>query len=161
MRYSPIPSAQLQNLSREEAFLDTFEVTITDDETGSVKSWVAVLVVGVNDQPDAIDDLASTNEDTPVTINPVVNDVDPDEDGPLPNNILRLVPENTFTAYGAKVTIGTDFFTYDPTSSAYLQGLAVGQTATESVPTTTMDGSFVFANDDEFQVAADDRVLFF
>ena len=35
---------------------------------------------------------------------------------------------------------GPGSFTYDPTTSAFLNGLAVGQTAIELVGTTTMDG---------------------
>jgi hypothetical protein len=43
---------------------------------------------------------------------------------------------------------------YDPSTSEFLEGLAAGQTATDAVPYTLVDGSFVFANRDLFRVLA-------
>lgn len=160
VRYDPRGAPRIKALAREEPLLDVFSILVTDGETGLVPSWVVVLVTGVNDQPDARNDTASTNEDTPVTIDPLANDLDVDQDGNAPDNVLRLVPEEKITPLGARVVITPDSFTYDPTTSRDLpgfdlDGLALGETASESVVTTTMDGSFVFANDDHYQVAAD------
>ncbi|MCC7377683.1 MAG: tandem-95 repeat protein [Verrucomicrobiales bacterium] len=161
LRYNPTGSARLQSLAREEPLLDTFHLRITDDAAGIVDSLVVVLVTGVNDTPVAVDDVAGTDEDTAVTVNPVVlptatPDSDIDRDGFAPDNILKMVPEvkSTPPPAVALVTIGLEDFTYDPTVSSFLNGLAVGQTYVESVNYTLMDGSFLFAMDDRFQVAA-------
>ncbi|MBX3745654.1 MAG: tandem-95 repeat protein [Verrucomicrobiae bacterium] len=162
--YNPAGSSRLQALSRGEPLLDTFHIVVTDDQVGGdVESLVAVLVIGVNDTPVAVDDAITTDEDTAIAINPIQfppedpgqHDSDVDQDGSAPDDILRLVPEVRTTPAGALLTIGTDTFTYDPTVSAFLNGLAVGQIHVENVPYTVMDGSFLFANDDRFQVAAD------
>lgn len=161
LRYNPTASARLQSLAREEPLLDTFHLRITDDAAGIVDSLVMILVTGVNDTPVAVDDVAGTDEDTAITVNPVVlpvgnPDSDIDRDGFAPDNILKMVPEvkTTPAPANALVTIGLSDFTYDPTVSAFLNGLAVGQTYVESVNYTLMDGSFLFAMDDRFQVAA-------
>ncbi len=160
VRYDPRGVPRLEALAREEPLLDVFSIMVTDQEGGLVPSWVAVLVIGVNDTPEAVDDLATTNEDAPVTIAPLLNDRDLDQNGVAPDNVLRLVPAVLTTPLGARVTITADSFTYDPTTSRNLlgfdlDGLALGQTAQETVVTTTMDGSFLFANDDHYQVTAD------
>lgn len=164
VNYDPVVSSRLQSLSRGEPLLDTFQIVVTDDEAGGdVASWVAVLVLGVNDTPVAIDDAVAADEDTAFTINPILfppedpglHDFDLDRDGTAPDDILRMVPEIRTTAAGASLTVGPDAFTYDPTVSEFLNGLAVGQHHVDSVSYTVMDGSFLFANDDRFQVAAD------
>lgn len=164
LTYRPSVSARLQALARGEPFLDTFEVTITDDQLGDVPSLVAVLVRGVNDTPVARDDATTTDEDTALTLNPIrfppevtaQHDSDRDIDGSAPDNRLMLMPvAEAFSTRGARYTATADAFTYDPATSTFLNGLAVGQTAMDEVPYTVMDGSFVFANDDRFKVAAD------
>ncbi|MBL9139747.1 MAG: tandem-95 repeat protein, partial [Verrucomicrobiales bacterium] len=162
VQYNPVGSARLRSLAREEPLVDTFHLRITDDATGVVDSLVVVLVTGVNDTPVAVDDIAATDEDHAFTLNPIVlpsanPDSDVDRDGFSPDNVLKMVPEikTTPSPASALVTIGLDAFTYDPTVSPFLNGLAVGQTYVESVNYTLMDGSFLFALDDRFQVAAD------
>jgi len=62
----------------------TFDYTISDGKGGMDSASVTVTVVGVNDAPMAVDDVASqpgyliTSPDTPLTIDPLVNDSDPD-----------------------------------------------------------------------------------
>ncbi|WP_311201725.1 cadherin-like domain-containing protein [Sulfitobacter sp. S223] len=60
-----------------EAVID---YTITDGNGGFDDSRVFVTVTNVNDDPVAVDDQASTDEDTPVTIAVLGNDSDPDQD---------------------------------------------------------------------------------
>jgi VCBS repeat-containing protein len=60
--------------------VDTFEYTITDGEFFSTAT-VFITVAGVNDLPEAVDDLGiSTDEDTPVTIDVTANDNDVEDD---------------------------------------------------------------------------------
>lgn len=162
--YRPSVSARLQALSRGEPFLDTFEITVTDDESGNVVSLVTVLVVGVNDTPVARNDASGTDEDTPVSVHPIEilsgvppsPDTDADQDGSDPDDQLAMVPvAEAFSLVNARYVITPDTLTYDPTTSTSLNGLAVGQQAVDTVPYTVMDGSFVFANHDRFRVAAD------
>lgn len=150
------PSPALNNLAREEAVLDTFEVLITDDRGSDVPALVAVLVVGVNDRPIANSDQATTPEDTQVTILPLANDTDPDVNGSAPDNQLRILPvAPTVSAKGALVTLTPESLLYDPSVSEYYNRFVAGYEETEIVPYTAADGSFIFANDDLFKVQAD------
>ena len=60
-----------------EAVID---YTITDGNGGIDDSRVFVTVTNVNDAPVAVDDMAATEEETPVTIAVLDNDSDPDAD---------------------------------------------------------------------------------
>ncbi|MBK9237884.1 MAG: cadherin-like domain-containing protein [Rhodoferax sp.] len=57
---------------------DTFTYTISDGNGGTDTATVSVTVgPNANDAPDAINDIASTTEDTPVTVVVRSNDTDP------------------------------------------------------------------------------------
>ncbi|WP_299149975.1 tandem-95 repeat protein [uncultured Tateyamaria sp.] len=58
----------------------TITYTITDDQGGEDTATVTVEVTPVNDAPDAVNDAATTDEDTPVTIDVLANDTDVDGD---------------------------------------------------------------------------------
>ena len=56
---------------------DSFTYTVSDGSTAvRTRQPSDVTVTAVNDAPVAVDDIASTNEDTPVTVNVVSNDTD-------------------------------------------------------------------------------------
>ena len=59
---------------------DSFEVTVTDPSGETSTSTVNVTVDPVNDAPDAVNDVAETDEETPVTIDVLANDTDVDGD---------------------------------------------------------------------------------
>lgn len=59
---------------------DSFAYTVTDGNGGEARAVVRVTVRPVSDPPDAGEDLAVTDEETPVTIPVLANDFDPDED---------------------------------------------------------------------------------
>ncbi|MCH7498117.1 MAG: tandem-95 repeat protein, partial [Candidatus Marinimicrobia bacterium] len=59
---------------------DIFFYTVQDGHEGEDEGQVTVTVGGVNDAPVAADDIASTAEDTPVTIDVLANDSDVDGD---------------------------------------------------------------------------------
>jgi hypothetical protein len=59
---------------------DAFSYTISDGYGGESTAAVAVVVTPVNDDPVAIDDAATTNEDTPISIAALANDFDVDGD---------------------------------------------------------------------------------
>lgn len=59
---------------------DTFSYDITDPSGARDTATVAVTVSATNRQPAAVDDFAATGPDTPVVIDVLVNDGDPDGD---------------------------------------------------------------------------------
>ena len=90
--------------------LDNFSYTIEDGQGGAATALVAVTVTAVNDAPIAADDMATTNEDTAVTIDVLANDDDID------NDALQVV-EVGQTILGT-TTINPDYsITYTPTAN--------------------------------------------
>ncbi|MCH8856460.1 MAG: tandem-95 repeat protein, partial [Proteobacteria bacterium] len=59
---------------------DSFTYTIGDGNGGADTGTVTVTVNAVNDSPTAVDEGATTNEDTPVTVDVLANDTDPEGD---------------------------------------------------------------------------------
>ena len=59
---------------------DMFSYTVRDPSGNTATAWVTIIVTAVNDAPVAINDSATTNEDTSVGIQLVANDVDFDGD---------------------------------------------------------------------------------
>jgi hypothetical protein len=157
--YDPTGSSMLDSLAREELFLDFFDITVTDSHGGNVPALVVVIVVGANDSPRAVDDDLTTTEDEVLIVGPpglLANDEEDDIDGNPPDNKLRLLPVSGVpTAVDARVTITGDTLKYNPTFSSFLNGLGPGQTYVDSFQYAMMDGSFIFANDDVYKVAAD------
>ncbi|MBW7882604.1 MAG: tandem-95 repeat protein [Caldilineaceae bacterium] len=98
---------------------DSYTYTISDGNGGTDTATVTITVSGVNDAPDAVNDSASVNEDQPVTIPVLNNDVDPDGD-PLTvtdvsdpaNGSAVINPDGTVTYTPDPDFCGTDTFTY-------------------------------------------------
>jgi hypothetical protein len=97
---------------------DAFTYTVSDGTGGSDTATVSVTVHPVNDAPDAVDDTASTDEDTAVTISVLVNDVDVDGDtltilgiGQGANGSVAVSGSNLIYTPNANFQ-GTDSFTY-------------------------------------------------
>ena len=59
---------------------DSFRYTIADPSGAQATAVVAIDVISVNDPPAAVDDAASLDEDTAVTVDVVANDLDVDGD---------------------------------------------------------------------------------
>ena len=82
---------------------DTITYTISDGNGGTSTATVTVTVGPVNDPPVAVNDAASTNEDTPVTVAVLANDSDIDGN-PLtvtaatsPDGTVAINPDGTIT----------------------------------------------------------------
>ncbi len=122
---------------------DTLAITTNDlGNTGaggplSDTKSVAITVNAVNDAPVAKADSNSTHEDTPVSGNVLTNDTDVEGDA------LVVTNTGTFTTgTGATVVLNADgTYSYDPTTSASLNMLAVGETATDSFSYSISDGN--------------------
>lgn len=59
---------------------DTFTVAVSDGNGGIAEQVVNVTIVAVNDAPVAVADAVTTQEDVPVSLNVVTNDIDVDGD---------------------------------------------------------------------------------
>lgn len=98
---------------------DAFTYTISDGRGGSASASVSVTVESTNNDPNAVNDFAVTDEDTPVTIAVLANDSDPDGD-PLEVSGLSqpahgsavINPDGTVTYTPDPGFFGIDAFTY-------------------------------------------------
>ncbi|MBN1994744.1 MAG: tandem-95 repeat protein [Anaerolineae bacterium] len=84
-----------------------FTYTISDGHGGTAAATVTVTVGGTNAPPVAVDDSASTEEDTSVTIDVLGNDSDPDGD-------TLIVDSVGAPGHGSVVNNGNGTITYTP-----------------------------------------------
>jgi hypothetical protein len=127
---------------------DSFTYTVSDGNGGSATGTVNVTVTPANDAPVAADDSATTNEDTPVTVDVVSNDSDVEGDTLVVSAVTQGT-NGTVTFAGGSVTYtpnanfnGSDSFTY--TVSDGNGGTA---TATVNVTVTPVNDAPVAADD--------------
>jgi large repetitive protein len=97
---------------------DTITYTISDGNGGTSTATITVTVAAVNDPPVAVNDNASTAEDTPVTVAVLPNDSDRDGD-PLTvtnaiaaNGVVTINPDGTITYTPNPDFNGVDTITY-------------------------------------------------
>ena len=83
--------------------------TVSDGHGGTDTASIAITVNPVNDAPVAVDDAATTDEDTPVTIDVVANDYD--VDGTVVPSTVTVV---SGPAYGSVTNNGDGSITYSP-----------------------------------------------
>lgn len=99
----------------------TVNYTVNDNEGAtSNTATITVTVNGVNDSPVAGNDVATTNEDTPVSINILSNDSDPD--GTLNTSSVDLNPavagiQSTVTVTGGTFTAAAGVVQFTPTAN--------------------------------------------
>lgn len=75
---------------------DSFTVSVSDGDGGTADGAVLVTVTPVNDDPAAADDTAETDEDTPVVVDVLSNDADPD----LPYGDVLTIVDNIVATHG-------------------------------------------------------------
>ncbi len=116
---------------------DNFVYTVSDGDGGTDTATVTIAVNPVNDAPVAIDDLASTDEDTPVMIVVLANDADVDGDslsvasvGKASHGTVAVNPDSTVTYAPALNYTGMDSFVYTVSDGA---GGAASATVTIAV----------------------------
>ena len=127
---------------------DSFTYTISDGKGGTDTATVNLTVNPVNDAPDAVNDSATTAEDTPVTITVLSNDSDPDGDAlsvssvtqPL-HGTVAINPNGTVTYTPAANYNGPDSFTY-----TISDGHGGTDTATVNLTVTPVNDAPVFVN---------------
>ena len=108
------PNGQFNNLDDTESATDSFEYTISDGNGGTDTATATITITGNEDPTVIAPDLATTDENTPVVIDVLGNDSDPDDnDNPLTVDTVTQPPANqgTVTNNGTNVTFtpGTDF----------------------------------------------------
>ena len=110
--YDPTTSNILTALSDTETDTDTFTYTVQDPNDATSTGNVTITITGENETPIANDDIATTLTNTPVAINVLGNDSDPDG---TPLNIFPL-PFTTTSTAGGSVSTGNSLNTlvYSP-----------------------------------------------
>ena len=135
---------------------DTFTYTVSDGNGGSATETVAVDVININDVPVAVNDAASTDNVTPISINVLGNDSDVDGDALTvtaastpANGTVVINADNTVTYTAAANFSGTDSFTYTISDGN-------GGTASASATVTVSNvNDAPVAGDDAYTVAED------
>lgn len=113
------PNGQFDYLAPGQSADDTFSYTIADNYGEQDSANVIVTVTGVNDNPIGAEDTFVTDEDSPITVDVILNDTDVDD-----GDVLSLGSFNTVTAIGSVTSSGNQI-TYDPNGK--FQGLGVGE----------------------------------
>lgn len=103
---------------------DAVSYTVRDGSGAEDTATVNITIVAVNDAPVAVDDAATTDQETAVTLSPLSNDSDPDGDSLSLDSV-------TMPAFGAASISGNDIV-YTP---------AAGFVGTDSFGYTVSDGN--------------------
>jgi DNA gyrase/topoisomerase IV subunit B len=137
---------------------DSFTYTVSDPSGATATATVTVTVTPVNDAPVANDDVAVTNEDTPVTIAVLSNDTDVDSTALTVTGVSDPAHGNAATN-GTTVTytpdpnfFGTDCFFYDVSDGS------LTDTATICVTVNAVNDA-PSANDDSATTDEDTAVI--
>ena len=114
------PNGQFEYLQAGSSTTDSFTYTVSDSDGGTDTATVTVTINGVsdNDPPVAVNDTATTPEDTPITIDVLNNDSDVDGDTLIVDSVTQGTNGSVINN-GSNVTYtpvlgfnGTDSFNY-------------------------------------------------
>jgi hypothetical protein len=127
--------------------IDSFAYIITDG-VESDQATVTVTVVAATGPPDAVDDAPSTAQDTPVAINVLANDTDPDGDSLTVTDVTQPVNGSVVNNNDGTVTYtpNTGFFGSDSFTYTITDGFESDQ-ATVTVTVTPLDVAPVAVDD--------------
>jgi len=128
------PDGNVTAVPAGETALDSFSYIVSDEHGATATAVVTVTVTGINDAPTAVADSAATDEDSPVTIDVLGNDLDPDSGA-----ALVLVEVDTASLFfDLPVSVEPDgSVTFDP--SGRLDLMPEGATVTDSFGYTMAD----------------------
>ncbi len=129
---------------------DTFDYEVCDDgqPQGCDTATVTITVEAVNDAPNARNDSATTDEDTPVNIDVLDNDSDPDNDPlTITSNTQPSNGEVTCTATSCTYTPNENFNGKDSFTYTISDGNNATDTATVTVTVTAANDDPVARND--------------
>jgi len=148
LSYDPRNAAALQALRVGQAGVDTFAYTISDSRGGLSTATVTINVAGLNDAPIARPNSYTTDDNTPITGKNVITESPADTDADAGETALLVVSGvngggvgvPVLSTRGATVTItAAGLMTYDPTTSAQLNALTIGQSLTDTFTYTIQD----------------------
>ncbi len=166
------PSGRFDGLAAGQTAFDRFTYTVADGSGATSTATVTLLVQGVNDAPVGIDDTRSLTEDAGITVAAgsglLANDRDADSGDTLRvsaiNGLAASVGQTITLPSGALLRVNADgSYSYDP--NGRFDGLADGQTATDSFTYTVADAAgltstatmrLVIAGRNDAPVARDD-----
>ncbi|WP_417525568.1 beta strand repeat-containing protein, partial [Marinovum sp.] len=133
---------QYENLQVGETATETFTYTIQDGNGGSDQATVTMTINGVNDPVVAVNDTATTDEDTSTGGSVLTNDTDADLDtlsvSEVGGSSLAIGTPVTGSAGGSFVINADGTFTYDP--NGQFEALDTGDSTTDSVTYQATDG---------------------
>ena len=129
---------------------DSFTYSASDGNAVSNVATVTIAVTGVNDAPVAVNDAATTEEDTAVSGNVLGNDTDADAGTTLTaalgaspaNGTVALAADGSFTYTPNADFNGTDSFTYTASD-----GAAASNVATVTITVDAVNDAPVAVND--------------
>ena len=137
------PNDQFETLNSGETATDSFTYTLQDSEGATDTATVTVTINGNADLPVATDDTATTDEDSATSGAVLTNDTDADGDTLSVSEVngqAGNVGNQITLGSGALLTLNGDgTFDYDPNGA--FEGLAVGETGTDSFTYTVSDGN--------------------
>ncbi len=144
------PNGQFEYLAVGESATDTFTYTVTDGNGGFDTATVTILIIGVNDAPEAEDDYCYSPVGEIIAGNVLDNDTDVDTSDVLTTSLvsdvshgtLTLNSDGSFTYVADSGFKGVDQFTY-----LVDDGNGGTDTATVTLVTGTFNGG-VFIGDD-------------
>jgi VCBS repeat-containing protein len=119
------PNGQFEYLQAGGSTTDSFTYMVSDGYSGNDTATVTVTVNGLNDPPVAVNDSAVTKKDTPVIIDVLSNDSDPDV-----GDILTV--DSVTQGANGSVSNNGSYATYTP---------ATGFNGTDSFSYTVSDGN--------------------
>ena len=132
---------------------DAFTYTVSDGKAKATAT-VNVKVNPVNDPPKAVNDTASTAEDTPIGITVLANDTDPDHDTltvttvATPTHGTATITGNTITYTPTADYNGTDAFSYTISDGKLTSTASVAVTVTPvNDPPKAVDDTLTIAED--------------
>ena len=146
--FSYDPNGAFDDLSLDASRNDTFTYTIVDEGGLTDTATVTITVIGRKDAPVAVDDIFSTDQDTVLSgenvldANPTTPDSDPESD-PLTVSAINGVPgdlgQSIALASGAALKVDSDgSLSYDPDGN--FDHLPMGITALDGFDYTITDG---------------------
>ncbi|MCU0837671.1 MAG: Ig-like domain-containing protein, partial [Rhodospirillales bacterium] len=128
------PAGRLQALGAGERAVEVIRYTVSDEAGATAEGTIEVTVAGVNDPPQAVDDVAVTSERRAVVIDVLGNDRDPDS-----SDRFSMVDFDTSGTRGT-VSLNPDGTVTYRANGAF-DHLGAGQTATDRFRYVIADSS--------------------